>query len=141
MPELWRIALLFNYYAMPMDITIFEHYFSDKTKPEIEFLPKQPTISDGDMTLLWKTSSGKPATFECAYNDVSRMQPCGEGTKGSWSDKNIPDGDHVLYVRAKDAFGAYGQIKTHGWKVGKLCINAQPSASCKTIRWRNQTRV
>ena len=93
----------------------------DKTKPEIEFLPNQPGISDAEITLLWKTTSNKPAeSFECALDDERNMQPCGEGITGSWTDANIPDGDHTLYVRAKDSFGDYGQVKTHKWKVGKF---------------------
>ena len=93
-------------------------YFLDKEKPEIEFLPNQPTLSDADITLLWKTTSQKSAQFECALDDVSDMRPCGEGTTGSWTGTDIPNGDRILYVRAKDSFGAYGQIKTHSWKVG-----------------------
>ena len=48
------------------------------------------------------------------------MQPCSEGITGSSSNANIPDGGHTLYVRAKDSFGDYGQVKTHKWKVGKF---------------------
>jgi hypothetical protein len=94
--------------------------FSDKTKPEIEFLPNQPKISDADITLLWKTTANKHARFECALDNVRNMRPCGDGTTGSWTDSRIPDGDHTLYVRARDSFGDYGQIKTHSWRVGKF---------------------
>ena len=93
----------------------------DKTKPEIEFLPNQPGISDAEITLLWKTTSNKPAeSFECALDDERNMQPCGKGITGSWTDANITDGDHTLYVRAKDSFGDYGQVKTHKWKFCKF---------------------
>ena len=94
--------------------------FLDKDKPEIEFLPNQPTVSDADITLLWKTTSPKSAQFECALDNVRDMQPCGEGITGSWTGTDIPNGDHTLYVRAKDSFGDYGQIKTHSWRVGKF---------------------
>ncbi|XP_028410633.1 uncharacterized protein LOC114533322 [Dendronephthya gigantea] len=89
----------------------------DKTKPEVEFLPNQPTVSDADITLLWKTTSNKPAEFECALDNVRYMRSCGAGTTGSWTNNSVPDGDHTLYVRAKDSFGDYGQIKSHSWKV------------------------
>ena len=86
----------------------------------MEFIPNQPEISDADTTFLWKTISNKPAEFECALDDVNKMQPCGKGARGSWTGSDIPDGDHTLYVRAKDSFGDYGKTKTHKWKVGKF---------------------
>ena len=105
-------------------MTLFPFFFSisDKTKPQVEFLPNQPKISDSDITLHWRTKTNIRSSFGCSLDNPNDMKPCGVGKTGSWTGRNIPDGKHTLYVHGIDSFGNAGDVKTHNWRVGKSCF-------------------
>lgn len=124
---------------------ITHRWVVDKIKPQVEFLPNQPRISDADITVHWRTTTNTPASFQCALDNRRSMIPCGEGKTGSWIGRKIPDGRHKLYVVPTDSFGDAGDVKEHHWTVDTKVphvelIDKPPKRSSSTtslFSWRS----
>ena len=57
--------------------------------------------------------------FTCAHEDVNDMKPCGDGRRGDWTEEDLPEGRHRIWVSGEDEVGNKAKPLSHDWIVGK----------------------
>ena len=93
---------------------------SDSTGPKVKFDESQPRSTLNNPRFSW--TADEPANFQCALDDPTYWEQCGGGTNSDWQGRNIPDGEHTLYVRGKDDLGNIGKPTKHQFTVGKFTL-------------------
>lgn len=88
-------------------------WYLDYTAPRIR-ITSQPDSSSPSPTIGW--SSTEDVEFECSFDD-GEFFDCGDGTTGSWTGKNVPDGPHAFVIQGKDKVGNTGRF-TYSWSKG-----------------------
>ena len=83
----------------------------------LQFKKKRPTVSGKRTKFAW--FSDEWAKFYCAHEDISDMQPCGEGMRSRWIEDQLPEGKHRFWVIGIDDVGNRGDPLDHEWLVGK----------------------
>lgn len=101
-------------------------FVADTKGPRLTFPPNLRTHTLSNPWFNW--SSDEPADkFECALDDPTNWELCGNGKSGVWQQYNVPDGDHRFYVRGTDDLGNTGPEISHPFTVGKQILLASQS--------------
>ena len=102
-----------------LTLSIFVNFTSlDSDAPTVTFSPKS-TKKGTTRSPKFSWTSDEDATFRCKVEGVTQYQNCGDGTSGSWTSSNVPDGKHNFLVRARDKFGNEKQPFRFPFQIGK----------------------
>ena len=85
--------------------------------PPIITYTSSPTKTNSSPEITWISS--EQAEFECRI-DNQPYTKCGQEMNGRWTEDNLSDGIHRLYVRGRDAVGNLGREFVHTWTVGTI---------------------
>ena len=105
-----------GYFPTTLNSTPF-HLLLDTNPPDIEFEGDLPSFSKKTMPFSWRAT--EDSQFECALDDMANFAPCGRGMTGSQRLRDLTEGRHTFYVRAKDQLDNVGRPISHTWTVGK----------------------
>ena len=78
------------------------------------------TSTTGNPRFSW--TSDEPADFDCAIQGVTGFEKCGNGTSGSWTGRNVPDGKRTFLVHAQDPYGNQNDPYTFPFEVGMFNV-------------------
>ena len=93
------------------------HKLLDSTAPRISITsPLDPSSSSP--TIEWKST--EPVKFSCTFDD-GQATDCGDGTTGSWTGRNVPDGSRKLVIEGKDIVGNFGRF-IYSWIKGMMIV-------------------
>ena len=91
-------------------------FLLDSTPPELT-ITKSPNPSSSSPTVEWRST--EPVDFKCIFDDGQSFD-CGNGTTGSWTGSNVPDGSQRFVIEGKDKVGNTGRF-TVTWTKG-ICF-------------------
>ena len=105
----------------------------DNIAPVVTFSSDSTSTSTtGNPRFSW--TSDEPADFDCAIQGVTDFEKCGNGTSGSWTGRNVPDGKRTFLVRAQDPYGNENDPYTLPFEVGMFnVISATTAASVGSV--------
>lgn len=98
---------------------------TDHTAPRIS-ITSSPDPSSSRPNIQWKAT--EPLAFECTFDD-GRPFACGEGTTGSWTGNNVPDGARRFVIDGKDKVGNTGRF-IYSWRKGKV-VGLDSQCECR----------
>ncbi len=93
------------------------HKLLDSTPPRIS-ISSPPDPSSSRPRIEW--TSTEPVKFECSFDD-GQIFDCGNGTSGSWTGNNVPDGLRKFVIDGKDKVGNTGKF-TYRWRKGMVTV-------------------
>ena len=105
-------------------LTDSRKFFLDTNPPIVEFTGDLPSFSKKSIRFSWKST--EDSKFECALDDETKFEPCGEGLTGKRRLLNLPEGTHTFYVRARDKLDNVNDDPiSHSWTVGKCTLHCE----------------
>ena len=106
-----------SYYYIHLLLTLTESFllYLDNTVPIIA-LTSSNDLATSTPTFKWTAS--EDVNFRCSYDDGTFFN-CGNGTTGSWTLNNVPDGEHNFVIEGKDKIGNTGR-HTFNWNKGNI---------------------
>ena len=88
----------------------------DSTPPQVRVNPDKAVYNIPNPSFTW--TSSEDATFECAIDDTRLYKNCGQGTSGLFTEKNIPSGRHIFYIRGRDKTNNVGPNVEYPFEIG-----------------------